>query len=329
MNDYDIFISYSSKDKIAFDYCVRLEENGVKCWIAPRNIFPGVPYARAIMQGLTAASTILVFISHNSLLSDDVLNEIDNAHGLKKNIIPIFIEKVKLTPEFSYYLKRQQWVDAYADTENAVSQILKSLGKHQEHIENTAISQAAQKIGKNETEVSIADNISNWLNSRFDIYLSNVGPSKLAVTKFVKDFFELPLGDAMKIVQDADTGRVLLTTVDFIEEYNLIKEELEKLVASVEYHSSSIRKEYDVYLTDAGLSKLAVLQYLKESLGHSFMDAKAIIDKSSSGRVLIATIDDLKEFYPVQDKMRGLGATVMYKRILPGINSNPLVENNK
>ncbi len=107
---HDAFISYSSKDYFPFEVCTSLEKEGLKCWIAPRNIVPGTPYARAIMEGIQGADIILVFISNNSLKSEDVLNEIDNAHGLNKTIVPIFIEDVKLTPEFSYYLKRKQWI---------------------------------------------------------------------------------------------------------------------------------------------------------------------------------------------------------------------------
>lgn len=124
MAKYDIFISYSSRDKAPAEFCGRLEQRGLRCWIAPRDIAPGMPYARAIMQGLTETDTVLVFVSSNSLKSEDVLNEVDNAHGLKKNIVPIFIEKVELTPEFSYYLKRKQWINAF-DTgiDPAVDQI--------------------------------------------------------------------------------------------------------------------------------------------------------------------------------------------------------------
>jgi hypothetical protein len=41
----DIFISYSSIDKeVADKVCSILEENGISCWMAPRNITPGVPF---------------------------------------------------------------------------------------------------------------------------------------------------------------------------------------------------------------------------------------------------------------------------------------------
>ena len=39
---HDVFISYSTADKTAADaVCAILEGNGVRCWIAPRDIMRG------------------------------------------------------------------------------------------------------------------------------------------------------------------------------------------------------------------------------------------------------------------------------------------------
>jgi len=45
---HNVFISYSSIDKDAAE-AVRsiLEENGISCWMAPRNITPGLSFAEA------------------------------------------------------------------------------------------------------------------------------------------------------------------------------------------------------------------------------------------------------------------------------------------
>ena len=44
---HDIFISYSTKDKYTADaICHVLEQNNLKCWIAPRNIASGKNYAQ-------------------------------------------------------------------------------------------------------------------------------------------------------------------------------------------------------------------------------------------------------------------------------------------
>ncbi|MCM1519310.1 MAG: toll/interleukin-1 receptor domain-containing protein [Lachnoclostridium sp.] len=107
----DFFISYSSKDKDLADKVLdTIESKGYTCWIAPRNIPYGTPYARAIMNGIDECETFIVLITENSIASEDVLNEVDNAHASRKKIIPIrFIDK-PLPRELNYYLSRTQWL---------------------------------------------------------------------------------------------------------------------------------------------------------------------------------------------------------------------------
>ena len=72
------------------------------------------PYATAIMKGIMEADYFIVIVSHNSLASQHVLNEIDNAHSRLPDLKfkPLRLDDIALTPEFSYYLSRQHWLDA-------------------------------------------------------------------------------------------------------------------------------------------------------------------------------------------------------------------------
>ena len=111
---YTAFISYSSKDRnIADNLCNKLESRGIKVWYAPRNAHG--PYASAIMKGISEATHFIVIVSKNSLASQHVLNEIDNAHTRLPDLRfkPLRLEDIELTPEFSYYLSRQHWMDAF------------------------------------------------------------------------------------------------------------------------------------------------------------------------------------------------------------------------
>jgi len=111
MAKYDYFISYSNKDKgIAFKILDAIESTGHICWIAPRNIPYGMAYARAIMEGIDECNTFMVLITDNSIISEDVLNEVDNAHAAKKTIIPIKLTDTQLPRELNYYLSRTQWL---------------------------------------------------------------------------------------------------------------------------------------------------------------------------------------------------------------------------
>jgi hypothetical protein len=59
---HNVFISYSSKDKpIADAICANTEANGVRCWIAPRDIAPGEDWPTAITKTIFQ-SLIMVLV---------------------------------------------------------------------------------------------------------------------------------------------------------------------------------------------------------------------------------------------------------------------------
>jgi hypothetical protein len=50
---HDVFISHSTEDKAVADaVCAILEKNGVRCWIAPRDILPGADWSASIVDGI-------------------------------------------------------------------------------------------------------------------------------------------------------------------------------------------------------------------------------------------------------------------------------------
>ena len=65
----DIFISYSTNDtdiaEKARDY---LEENGLDCWMAPRDIKTSDNYAQEIMDALNEAKIVTLIFSKSSAL---------------------------------------------------------------------------------------------------------------------------------------------------------------------------------------------------------------------------------------------------------------------
>jgi TPR repeat protein len=120
---YDIFISYCTIDQdIVYKWCNELEKNGIKCWIAQRDIPRGKSYPIAIMDALTNISNFVIFVSNNSIESVDVQNELENASRNKMKIIPVILDDFKKLPgPFGYYLNRLQWI--YSSNSTAMDEL--------------------------------------------------------------------------------------------------------------------------------------------------------------------------------------------------------------
>jgi len=129
---HDVFISYSSMDKDAADaVCSILEKNGIRCWMAPRDITPGVPFAEAIIDGIKSSKVFVLVYSSNSNNSTQVIREVDRAvhHGL--SVINLRLEDLPLSKQLEYYLSSVHWLDAMTppleEHINRLSKVVKML----------------------------------------------------------------------------------------------------------------------------------------------------------------------------------------------------------
>lgn len=111
-----VFISYSSANKAVADAaCHILEECGIPCWIAPRNIIPGNTWAGNIVQAIRECSLMVLIYSADSNSSSQVANEVDKAFSHSKTIIPFMVDSTPMNDDFDYYLSRKHWLVAYPD----------------------------------------------------------------------------------------------------------------------------------------------------------------------------------------------------------------------
>ncbi len=116
-----IFLSHSSKDAaIAEQICERLEKNGIRCFIAPRNIRPGKEYAEEIINGIDESAAVVLLMSENANSSPHVLREVEHAVSGGTPILVYKIEDVALSKSMEYFLMTHQWVSSkpqedYAD----------------------------------------------------------------------------------------------------------------------------------------------------------------------------------------------------------------------
>lgn len=116
-----IFLSHSSKDaEIAEQICEQLEKNGIRCFIAPRNIRPGREYAEEIINGIDESAAVVLLMSKNANGSPHVLREVEHAVSSGTPILVYKIEDVVLSKSMEYFLMTHQWVSSkpredYAD----------------------------------------------------------------------------------------------------------------------------------------------------------------------------------------------------------------------
>jgi TolB-like protein/Tfp pilus assembly protein PilF len=111
------FISYASADKATADSIVAaLERAGIGCWIAPRDVLPGVFYADAIVQAINAARVLIVLLSADSVSSQHVLREVERASSKKRPLVALRLDRAPLPTGLEYFLSASHWLDASGST---------------------------------------------------------------------------------------------------------------------------------------------------------------------------------------------------------------------
>lgn len=111
--EYDVFISYSSKDSAtANSVCDFMESRGIKCWIAPRNIMPGVEYSTAIIDAMNQCLVFILVFTESSNRSQQVVREVERAVSKGLHIIPFRLESCELSKDLEYFISLCQWVNA-------------------------------------------------------------------------------------------------------------------------------------------------------------------------------------------------------------------------
>lgn len=108
-----VFISYASADKAVADrVCGALENAGVSCWIAPRNIEPGRDFPAAIVEAVKSARVLVLILTDHAAASPHILTEVGHAFNGRKRIIPFRLSPEALSDDLGYYLSTTQWLDA-------------------------------------------------------------------------------------------------------------------------------------------------------------------------------------------------------------------------
>jgi TIR domain-containing protein len=110
---HDVFVSYSSRDKLTADAVVaRLEAARLRCWIAPRDILPGMEWGEGILDGINRSRVMVLVFSSNANASPQIRREVERAVNKGLPIIPFRIEDILPSRSLEYFLSSPHWLDA-------------------------------------------------------------------------------------------------------------------------------------------------------------------------------------------------------------------------
>ena len=111
----DVFVSYASQDaSVANAVVENLEQQGIKCWIAPRDVRPGTEYADAIVAAINESKAVVLILSASAVGSSHVGREIERAASKHKRIIAYRMDSAPLSRSLEYFLSNSQWIDVQA-----------------------------------------------------------------------------------------------------------------------------------------------------------------------------------------------------------------------
>jgi len=122
---HDVFISYSMKDqKIVEGLSAYLEQNGVRCWIAFRDIPIGSDWAEYIPPAIENCRALVYVHSSSSNVSQEINKEIALCLKNHHPIIPFRIQDIDYSNAKAYHLQTINWIDAFPNPEKHFGELL-------------------------------------------------------------------------------------------------------------------------------------------------------------------------------------------------------------
>ncbi len=126
---HDVFVSYVEEDRAAADkVCEVLESQAIRCWMAPRNITPGLTWGAAIIEAINESRVMVLIFSSRTNLSRQVVRELERADHKGVRIVPLRIEDVPPSGDIEYFLGSIQWLNAFSGTlETRLQQLVETV----------------------------------------------------------------------------------------------------------------------------------------------------------------------------------------------------------
>ena len=130
---YDIFISYSNKDRqLVHKYAKFLEDYGYKVWYDVKGLYGGAKFAGEIADAIEASKLFVFFSSENSNKSERTKGEIFLAQKYNKQILPVRIDDSEYEKSVMIVLLPLQYIvckngvydESLAELQSAISRFI-------------------------------------------------------------------------------------------------------------------------------------------------------------------------------------------------------------
>jgi len=115
-----VFISHGSDNREeANELSAFVESRGVKVWIAPRDVRPGMDYSEELQAAIEACAAFVVLVTDMANKSPYVRAETEMAFSNSKPIFPVRLSDIKPAAGLAFFLKIRHWTDAYGKSRDA------------------------------------------------------------------------------------------------------------------------------------------------------------------------------------------------------------------
>ncbi|NDV90430.1 TIR domain-containing protein [Alteromonas sp. 345S023] len=112
---YDTFISHASQDNgEALKICAFLEQQGLRCWVAPRDVDFSNHYPDEIVKGVRNSKSLILLLSEHTEDAQFVAMEVERAIHYRRRIFTIRLEEVGVPPSLELFLGLPHWIDQWA-----------------------------------------------------------------------------------------------------------------------------------------------------------------------------------------------------------------------
>ncbi len=154
---YDVFISYKSQSiNVVKAIAHILENDGIRCWYAPRDLdnhSAGKDFDDKIFEAISNSQLLVVVLSNAALGSEWVKAEVTLGLKQKKLVIPYVVSELLVENGLRLRLENKHWIDAYPNPERKFSLLLKNIKLAlNETVDDTENEYTGKRFNLEETE---------------------------------------------------------------------------------------------------------------------------------------------------------------------------------